>query len=221
MPSFGKPTSSRWMGDAPITLVIPSKGEPPEIVRAVQASTQDHDLIQTVHVIHNLPYGQAIKQGIEQATTPYMATMDADGQHHPDDLRMVALYAVHHHYDLVIGHDASWHGLRTLISRGLNLVASGLTRSWIADFGSGLRVFKREVVLPWLPLLPDGFDFNAALTLSFLLTHRKLDTYPITVHRRVAGRSHVRLRDGLQTLRTLATWQRRLRHALPDAHHDQ
>ncbi|MFW6132941.1 MAG: glycosyltransferase family 2 protein [Planctomycetota bacterium] len=49
----------------------------------------------------NLGYGASIKTGIVAATTPYVATYDADGQHRPEDL--ARLLAVAGSYDLVIG----------------------------------------------------------------------------------------------------------------------
>ena len=71
------------------------------------------------------------------------------------------------------------------------------------DFGSGLRIFRRDLATEYLDDLPDGFDFNAVLTMKFLLAGRNVLWVDVPYHPRGKGKSHVRFTDGLRTLRSL------------------
>jgi hypothetical protein len=70
----------------------------------------------------------------------------------------------------------------------------------INDFNSGLRGFKREVLVRYLHLLPKGFGASTTTTLLMLERGYYGEEVPITVLKRV-GKSSVRqLRDGFRTL---------------------
>jgi hypothetical protein len=52
-------------------------------------------------------------------------------------------------------------------------------------------VFRRSVLLGFLPLLPDGFSFTTTITLGMLCTHRRVVYVPIDYRKRV-GKSKLR-----------------------------
>lgn len=53
----------------------------------------------------------------------------------------------------------------------LNKLASLLAQHDITDLDSGLRVFRREPLERFVPLLPDAFSFTTTITLC-MLAHR-------------------------------------------------
>jgi polyisoprenyl-phosphate glycosyltransferase len=67
-------------------------------------------------------------------------------------------------------------------------IAEYLTRTRIPDLNSGLRAFSRELVRPFLGLLPAGFSCVTTITLAFLANGHAVKYVPVDYFRR-AGRS--------------------------------
>ena len=156
------------------------------------------------HVIADRPYGEAIKVGVRYAQTPYVATMDADGQHVLEDVWRLWEEQQANGADMVIGR-RPWtiRGLRPAMSQVLNLAASIIAGGHIPDMGSGIRIFRRTLIRPLLQALPDGFDFNATLTAAFVAREYDVLWVPVLSRSRIHGKSHVRWQDGILTLRSL------------------
>ena len=151
----------------------------------------------------NRGYGASLKTGIRAASSPWVAFYDADGQHRPDDLeRMVRHLETHPSHMLVgeRGRDSHRDGLRSFGKWVLGRTAEYLTRRRIPDVNSGLRVVRREVILPVLDLCSDGFSFSTTSTLALFDRGNDVDYFPITANKRV-GKSSVRqLKDGTRAV---------------------
>ena len=118
---------------------------------------------------YNKGNGAAVKTGIRQATGRFLLIMDADGQHRPEDAAVLVSHL--DTYDLVIGRRAgSAHAslARRLGNSVLNAVASYLTGRPIPDLTSGFRAARRECLLEFLHLLPNGFSTPTTTTLAFM-----------------------------------------------------
>jgi hypothetical protein len=78
----------------------------------------------------------------------------------------------------------------------LNRVAGYLAGRHIPDLTSGFRAARREYLLEFLHLLPNGFSTPTTTTLSFLRAGYNVHFEPIDARRR-SGKSKIRLaRDG-------------------------
>jgi len=149
----------------------------------------------------NRGYGAALKTGVKAATTAFVATMDSDGQHRIEDL--IALAAHKESYDLIIGkrdavlHSALWRMPGKWLLQGM---AVFLLRQTIPDLNSGLRVFRREVLLRYLHLFPSGFSFSTTSTMIFMNRGYAVAFLPITVNQRRGSKSTVKLSTGFDTL---------------------
>lgn len=146
---------------------------------------------------YNKGNGAAVKTGIRAAGGEFVLIMDADGQHQPADaLRLVGRLG---DYDLVVGarSNATQAGpTRRLGNAALNRLASFLTEREIPDLTSGFRAARRECLVEFLPLLPNGFSTPATTTLAFLKAGYSVAFEPIDARPRV-GLSKIRLsRDG-------------------------
>lgn len=149
----------------------------------------------------NRGYGAALKTGFRAAATPYVAMYDADGQHRPDDLLQLMQHGGQH--DMVVGargndSDRAWS--RRPGKWVLARIANHLTGTRIPDLNSGLRVIRRNVMLRYIHLLPDGF--SASTTSTICLVQRGYDVaFPPIRTRQRKGKSTVRqVRDGMNTI---------------------
>ena len=142
---------------------------------------------------YNKGNGAAVKSGIRNANTPFIVIVDADGQHRPSD----AVHLVSHlgEYDLVIGARApQTHAslVRRVGNALLNGVASYLTRQPIPDLTSGFRAARREHLVEFLHLLPNGFSTPTTTTLAFIKAGYSVRFEPIEAAKR-QGTSKIRL----------------------------
>jgi glycosyltransferase involved in cell wall biosynthesis len=95
-------------------------------------------------------------------------------------------------YDQVVGARTSEEGtyklFRVPAKWAIRRIASYLTNTKIPDLNSGLRAFRKEPSLPYLPLLPPGFSCVTTLTVAFLSNHLDVAYVPIDYARR-SGKS--------------------------------
>jgi glycosyltransferase involved in cell wall biosynthesis len=118
---------------------------------------------------YNKGNGAAVKSGIRQAAGLFILIADADGQHRPADAtRLVAQLDT---YDLVVGARSGQTQAslaRRLGNSALNSIASYLTEQPIPDLTSGFRAARREYLLEFIHLLPNGFSTPTTTTLAFM-----------------------------------------------------
>lgn len=137
--------------------------------------------------------GAAVKTGIRAATGEFLMIIDGDGQHQPADaLRLVARLG---EYDLVVGARSGETQAGVMRRAGnslLNGLASYLTDRPIPDLTSGFRAARREYLLEFLHLLPNGFSTPTTTTLAFIKAGYNVTFEPIHAQPRV-GSSKIRI----------------------------
>lgn len=151
----------------------------------------------------NKGYGTAIKTGTKAANGEIVAWYDADGQHRPEDLHRVIDEIILKDLDYCIGirekgsyEEPSRIFGKTIIRIFLRL----LTRQKVSDFNSGLRAYKKEILMKYLSYLPKRFGASTVLTLLMQEEDYNGGEVPITVRKRV-GKSSVRqIRDGVNSI---------------------
>ena len=142
---------------------------------------------------YNKGNGAAVKTGIRHASGAFILSVDGDGQHRPGDaLRLVSHLDA---YDLVVG--ARSPRTQASIARRagnavLNRIASYLTERPIPDLTSGFRAARRECLLEFPHLLPNGFSTPTTTTLAFMKAGYSVRFEPIDFLRR-DGPSNIRL----------------------------
>jgi hypothetical protein len=98
-------------------------------------------------------------------------------------------------YDMVVGartgEDVSIPLLRRPPKWILRKLANFVASSPIPDLNSGLRVFRREVILRFFGLLPNKFSFTTTITLAMLTNQYLVRFLPINYYARI-GRSKIR-----------------------------
>ncbi len=154
----------------------------------------------------NRGYGAALKTGAREATRDLLAWYDADGQHRAEDLIRTVSAVVEQSHDLVIGvrgSDSAKQRERALGKAVLFFIARVISRERIPDLNSGLRCFRRDVLVRYLHLLPDGFSASTTTTLMMMKRGYRVGYVPIVAKERV-GKSTVKIvRDGLRTIQLI------------------
>jgi hypothetical protein len=127
--------------------------------------------------------------------------MDSDGQHNPKDIGR--LLQDIEKYEMIVG--ARSQGSQSPLWRLpgkwiLSRLVNYLVNEKIPDFNCGFRAAKRNILIKYLHLCPDGFSFSTTLTLAFFCQGRQVKFVPIKVNRRTISRSIVNMWTGLETL---------------------
>lgn len=150
---------------------------------------------------YNKGNGAAVKSAIRAATGDWLLIVDGDGQHRAGDARR--LIARLGEYDLVIGSrsaDSQATTGRRIGNAVLNWLASYLTERPIPDLTSGFRAARREYLLEFIHLLPNGFSTPTTTTLAFIKAGYNVAFEPVAALPRV-GTSKIRLAsDGAKFL---------------------
>jgi glycosyltransferase involved in cell wall biosynthesis len=148
---------------------------------------------------YNKGNGAAVKTGLRQATGRYVLIMDADGQHRAADAPRLVLHLAE--FELVIGaRSGPSHAgaVRRAGNHVLNSVAGYLAGRPIADLTSGFRAARRECLLEFLHLLPNGFSTPTTTTLAFIKAGYSVRFEPVDAARR-QGHSKIKLApDGVR-----------------------
>lgn len=152
---------------------------------------------------YNIGNGAAIKTGIRHARGSILVTMDADGQHNPQDIPI--LVGQIGPYDMVVGSrnsasDTAAH--RDLANLIFNSLASYVSGRKIEDLTSGFRAVKTRIARQFLYLFPNKFSYPTTITLSVVRAGYSLGYESIRFARRNKNtKSKIRpLQDGIRFL---------------------
>jgi glycosyltransferase involved in cell wall biosynthesis len=140
----------------------------------------------------NRGYGASLKTGILAASRRIIAMTDADGTYPfhyiPQMLRELE------NSDMVVGSRTGANVHIPLVRRPakwlLNKLANYVSGHNIPDINSGLRVFRKETVIHYFPILPDQFSWTTTITLALLCDNYALRYIPIDYRERV-GKSKI------------------------------
>jgi len=151
---------------------------------------------------YNKGYGAALKTGVRKASGEFVLMMDSDGQHKIEDIPNLLKYI--DDYDMVVGErkipvDQEW--IRKPGKLLLSFVANYLSGIKIPDINSGFRLIRKECVLEFMHILPNGFSFSTTITLAMLKAAYNVKYEPVDIQPRSGGKSYVsQTRDGAITL---------------------
>jgi len=161
---------------------------------------------QDVRVIHhkvNRGYGGALKTGISQVTTPFLVTMDGDGQHSPEDVERIFQYAIESDADMVVGKrdergtSSAYRTFGKFLIRSFTKILMPLP---ITDLNSGFKFYRTEFVKRYMTVCPDSMAFSDVITLVFLSEHNLVLECPIQVSPRQAGQSMINTFTAFETV---------------------
>lgn len=159
-----------------------------------------------VRIIHhkvNRGYGGALKTGIRQTATPYLVTMDGDGQHDPRDAERLLQLCLEQRADMVVGKRDGGRASNLYRSLGKFLIR-GFTRFLmplpITDLNSGFKLYRTELAKRYITVCPDSMAFSDVITLVFLNERNLVLEHPIHISPRNAGQSTITTFTAFETV---------------------
>ncbi|MCF8258041.1 MAG: glycosyltransferase family 2 protein [Flavobacteriales bacterium] len=167
---------------------------------------QQHQNLTVVHHKLNRGYGGAIKSGIRMSRTPYVITIDADGQHDLADVEMLYAFLKAHDADMVVGSRIGQKEASLYRGVGKTLIrwfARLLLPIHINDINSGMKIYDAELAKKYLPLCPDHMAFSDIIAMVFVSHRHRVMEKPITVHPRRGGVSTITTMTAIDTIREI------------------
>ncbi|MBA7618950.1 Undecaprenyl-phosphate 4-deoxy-4-formamido-L-arabinose transferase [subsurface metagenome] len=150
---------------------------------------------------YNRGYGASLKTGIRAASGDIVVVIDSDGQHDENDIPRVLEYIDQH--DMVVGartKDSYIDPYRMPGKKLLKWFANYLAKEKIPDINSGFRAFRRDVLLRYLHLMPEGFSFSTTSTFAMLKGGHQIKWIPIQTTRRIGTSTVKQLKHGPETM---------------------
>jgi Glycosyltransferases involved in cell wall biogenesis len=134
-----------------------------------------------INHIENLGYGKSLFDGIVSAKYNCIAIIDGDGSYPAESIK--ELYKYHPAYDMVVGARTGREYKRGVFKKPARILFQYLCEyaagRKIPDVNSGLRIFKKDVVMKFQDSLCTGFSFTTTLTLLFLLNFYYVKYVPV------------------------------------------
>jgi len=161
---------------------------------------------QNVRVVHhkvNRGYGGALKTGIRYVTTPYLVTMDGDGQHRQEDIERIFKFARENDADMVVGKREGKDLSSVYRAIGKSLIRT-FTRILmplpIKDLNSGFKFYRTDLAQRYITVCPDSMAFSDVITLVFLYERNLVMEYPIWISTRTMGQSTISILTAFETV---------------------
>ncbi len=162
--------------------------------------------IKIVKNYQNMGYGYSLKRAMKAASGYYIAWYDGDGQHNVEDLQKIYDHMEKGNCDVVIGsRNRKSHKVkrRILGKIVLKIIAQFIVGRNIPDLNSGLRIFKRDIILKYLHLLPNGFSASSTSTVIMNKMGYFVEYIDITTKERKGKSSVSIIKDGYRSMKLL------------------
>jgi len=143
---------------------------------------------------HNKGYGAALKTGIKNAESGFIFITDCDGTYPLERLPEMSRLLINGECDMIVGARIGKDAYIPLVRRPakwcIQALANYLTGEKITDLNSGFRGVKKDILLRFMNMLPDGFSFTTTITVAMLTNDYNVSYLNISYNKR-KGRSKI------------------------------
>src|SRR5207249_7485850 len=144
------------LGPGPRTfeLIFVDDGSTDGTFAALERIHREDPRVRAVRFKRNFGQHPAMHAGLSRARGDVVVTMDGDLQTAPEDIRRLVA-AVEAGTDVASGRRAGRHDSwgRTIPSRMINGMLRRFTRVPISDFGCAFNAYRRDALVPMLPVI--------------------------------------------------------------------
>lgn len=186
--------------DVPVELLVVNDGSTDGTRSKLDELAAQVPALRVLSHGFNQGYGAALKTGFGAAANEVVVITDADGTY-PEEKIADLLACIDDGAEMAVGartgEDVNVPLVRRPAKAVLRMLASYLAGTPIPDLNSGLRAFRRDLVMTYRPILPSGFSFTTTITLAALTNGHRVDYVSIDYAAR-SGQSKIRpIRDTL------------------------
>jgi len=184
------------------TLILVNDGSKDK-TREILTNLSKADNIKIIHHKVNRGYGGALKTGMMAATSEYILTMDADGQHNLASIDALVASQEKFDADLVIGArvNLEYHfAFRSIGKKIIRWISRILIPNQLSDLNSGMKLYKTTLAQEYLLLCPNTMAFSDVITLCFLANKHLVVETPIKVLPRKTGKSTINVNTAFDTV---------------------
>ena len=159
--------------------------------------------VRVVHHKVNRGYGGALKTGIRHVNTPWLVTIDGDGQHHLEDVERIFQFGLENNADMVVGKregvnaSTTYRGFGKFIIRTFTKILMPLP---VTDLNSGFKLYRTAPAKRYITVCPDTMAFSDVITLVFLSEKNLVLEHPIQVSPRKRGQSTITTFTAFETV---------------------
>jgi glycosyltransferase involved in cell wall biosynthesis len=156
-----------------------------------------------VHHKVNRGYGGALKTGISQVVTPFLVTIDGDGQHSLQDINKVFQFGLDNDADMVVGKREEKKAASIYRAFGKKIIRSFtkiLMPLPITDLNSGFKLYRTSLAKRYITVCPDTMAFSEVITLVFLNERNLVLEHPIQISPRKGGKSTINIHTALEAV---------------------
>ncbi len=169
-----------WPGSYEI-LVVDDASVDSTAARAEKAG------VRVVRRVENGGSGASRKTGTREARGRLIAMLDADGTYVASHLPELLSYFPA--WDQVNGARTTEQGtmrpLRVPAKWAIRKLAEWISRRKIPDLNTGMKIYKRDVMLRYLWVMPEGFSCVTSMTLAFLCNGHPVKYVPVGYRKRI------------------------------------
>lgn len=149
--------------------------------------------------------GAACKTGVLASKGNIVVMLDADGTYTAADIPLMLEFFPQ--VDQVNGARTSEQGylplLRVPAKWVVRMFASLLVNRLIPDLQTGLKAFKKDLILPYLWMIPDKFSYATLMTIIFLCKGYAVTYIPTQYHKRIGSSKYRPFRDTLYVVKNI------------------